>query len=138
MRFVVLLTCLVLTACGGSAPTTGLAAELPGTTWTLERVVLPEGGVLRGDGDRVTFAADGSLSVQSCNNCNGQYRVRDGRLEIEALACTRRGCPPGDVELERYLSGALTLRRDGAYLILDAVDESGADGPQVLLLPAGE
>ncbi len=139
MRLVVLIFCLAFVAgCGGSAPTTGLAADLPGTTWTLERVVLPDGEVLRGDGDRVTFAADGTVSVRSCNTCNGRYRLREGRLEFEALACTRRACRPGTVELERYLSGTLAFRRDGAYLILDAVDETGTEGPQVLLVPAGD
>ncbi len=137
MRLVVLASCLVLAAgCGGRTPTTGLAAEIPGTTWSLERVVLPDGGVLRGDADRVTFAADGSVNVSSCNTCNGRYRLRGERLEIEPLACTRRACPTGDVELERYLSGPLTLRRDGAYLVLDAMGEAGTAGPQVLLVPA--
>lgn len=140
MRLLLVLFCLLVVAgCGGSSstPTSGLAAEIPGTSWTLERVVLPESGeVLRGDGDQVTFTAEGDLSVSSCNACSGEYRVRNDVLEVEALACTRKACLPGTVELERYLSGALTLRRDGSYLILDVVTETGAEGPQILLVPA--
>ena len=48
-----------------------------------------------------------------------------------ALACTRRACPAGTVELERYFDGTSTIVRDGAYLVVrpDSVDA------QVLLLP---
>lgn len=137
MRFVLLAALSVAIAACGGAPPTGLAAELPGSTWTLERVVLPDdGGVLRGDGERVSFAADGSLTVSSCNACSGTYRVRRGQLEPGPLACTRRGCPADAVELERFFSGPLAMRRDGAYLVLDAITDD-ADGAQILLVPAG-
>ena len=77
----------------------------------------------------------GSISVSSCNTCNGRYRMRSDRLEIEPLACTRRGCPADDVELERYLTGSLAAQRDGSYLVLDMGTE--ADGAQILLVPSG-
>ena len=121
----------LVTGCG-RAPS-GLAAEVPGSSWTLERVVLADGTVLRGDGDQVTFASDGAITLASCNVCNGEYAVRGDVLTVEPpLACTKRGCATGAVELERYLGGQATLRRDGAYLVAES-----ADGAQVLLVPAG-
>ncbi len=128
-----LLALLVLSAGCSQAPT-GLAADVPGSSWTLERVVLADGTVLRGDGDRVTFAPDGGLTLASCNVCNGRYSVRDDVLTVEGpLACTLRACEPGTVELERYLGGTATLRPDGGYLIVEPAEGEGA---QVLLVPA--
>lgn len=97
--------------------------------------MLPDGDVLRGDGNQISFGDDGSINVNSCNVCNGQYRLRSDRLEVDPLACTRRGCAPDEIELETYLSEPLTVRRDGSYLILDAQVEVG-EGPQILLVPA--
>ena len=136
-----LLTVLALTAiptlaagCGG--PPTGMAADLPGSSWTLERIVQDDGTVVRGDGDQVTFGPDGSLAVASCNQCSGRYSVREDVLTVSApLACTKRACAPGAVELERYLGETATLRRDGAYLVIEPVD---GGGQQILLVPAGE
>ena len=124
---------LAVVSTGCSRPPTGLAAEVPGSSWTVERVVLADGTVVRGDGDRVTFAPDGALTLSSCNVCNGRYAVREDVLTVEEpLACTRAGCAPGAVELERYLGSTATLRRDGAYLVAES------EGAQVLLVPAGD
>jgi heat shock protein HslJ len=127
---------LALAACAGSPPT-GFEADLPGTTWTVERVVDADGVVQRTDGGSVTFAADGALTLSSCNTCGGRYAVRGDELRVEApLACTRRACLPGALELERYFAGPLELRREGAYLIAGPVGE--VEGPQVHLVPAGD
>ena len=124
-----------LSACAGPPPT-GFEAALPGTTWTVERVVDADGVVRRTDGGRVTFAADGGLTLESCNVCNGSYAVRDDALRVdEPLACTRRACAPDALELERYVAGPLELRREGAYLILEPLGVP--DGPQIHLVPAG-
>ena len=81
------------------------------------------------------FGATGGFSVSSCNVCNGTYRVLGDRLEIAGpLACTRRGCAPGELELEDFFAGALTIRRDGIYLVVEPRPLNG--GPQVLLLPS--
>ena len=126
---------LLLAASGCAGPPTGLAADLAGTTWTVERVVAGNGEIIRGEG-RVTFGASGSLSVSSCNVCNGGYAVRGTSLEVlEPLACTRRGCAPGALELEDFFAGSLTVRRDGLYLVVEPSPLD--DGPQVLLLPSG-
>ena len=133
-----LLFAVLLTAGCGSSPPTGLAAEVPGTSWTLERVVLADGTVLRGDGDQVTFAPDGSVVIASCNQCSGRYSMREDLLTVDApLACTRRACPVSTVELERYLGGVSTLSRDGAYLVAEPLTEAGGvTGVQVLMVPA--
>lgn len=123
---------LALAACQPPAPV-GVASDVPGTTWSLERLVLDDGEVLRGQGEQVSFGPEGSLSIASCNLCSGRYAVDDSLLTIEGpLACTRRACQPGTVELERHLEGTSALRRDGAYLII--VPDSLAE--QILFVPA--
>ncbi|MDT0631600.1 META domain-containing protein [Rubrivirga sp. S365] len=125
---------LPLVALGCGSTPTGLEADVPGSTWTVERVVTGNGEVLRGEG-QVTFGSSGSLSVSSCNVCNGTYAVSGDQLEVaEPLACTRRRCGPGELELEDFFAGLLTLRRDGLYLVVEPDPLAG--GPQVLLLPA--
>ncbi|MFN3597005.1 MAG: META domain-containing protein [Rubricoccaceae bacterium] len=124
-----------LSACAGigaPAPQT-----LAGTTWSLERIMLGSGETLRGDGQRVTFGADGRLALTSCNQCSGPYRERDGVLTVApAMACTLRGCPPEAIELERYISGTLTFRRQGDYLfVTPAQSETVAAGTELLFLP---
>ena len=131
MRSAFLVALALLAGC--SRPPTGLGAEVPGTSWTLERVVYADGRVERGSGERVSFNPDGTLLVASCNTCNGSYRFRGARLSTRGpLACTRRACMPGEVELETYFDGEHAVRRDGSYLIVEA----GADGTtQLLFLP---
>ena len=116
-----LLACaLLLIGCGGTPPA---VADLAGTTWTVDRVVLSDAEVRRGDGESVTFGADGRVSVSSCNQCTGRAEARGGAIVIgSGLACTRRACGPGVLELDALLAGR-ALRRDGLYLI--------ADGPQL-------
>lgn len=119
-----------------SSPPTGFAADLPGTTWTVERVVDVDGRILRTDSAEVTFEADGDLALSSCNLCSGSYAVREAELRIdEPLACTRRACLVDSIELERYFAGPLTLRRDGVYLIVEP--GGGIEGAQVHLVPSG-
>jgi len=125
---------LLLAACQ-PAPAVGAASDLPGTTWSLERIVPTDAAVVRGSGQQVSFGPEGSLAIASCNQCSGRYTVRDSVLTVtDALACTRRGCPVGTVELERYLSGTSVLRREGAFLVVlpDSVDA------QVFFVPADQ
>lgn len=123
--------CIVLLA-GCATPTPDL---LSGSTWTLDRLVASDGTVQRGAGERVTFGAGGALSLVSCNSCGGTYRLREGVLTVApALTCTLRACEAGTVELERYLTAPLRVRRDGAYLVLDPVDPA-SPVPQLVLAP---
>jgi len=134
MRALFALPALALLLIAGCTPTpTGFAASLPGSSWLVDRIVEPDGSVVRGTGETVTFGADGRLSLASCNQCNGGYQVSaDGVLTLsEGVACTRRGCPEGAVELEREMQGPLSIARDGEYLVL-----GGAGTPQIILLPA--
>ena len=122
----------LLVAAGCARTPTGLSAELPGTSWTLERVVYADGSVERGAGERITFEPDGRVLVVSCNTCNGTFRLRGNRLQVrEPLACTRRACAEGAVELEAFFEEERQLTRDGAYLIADGEGESA----QLLFLP---
>lgn len=134
MRFTLLL--VLLTAAGCSSPPTGLSAELPGTSWTLERVVHQDGRVERGSGERITFAPDGNVLIVSCNTCNGSYRMRGNELSVRSpLACTRRACAPGTIELETFFEESVALQRDGAYLIAEGEAPGAA---QLLFLPVSE
>ncbi|HEX8385272.1 MAG TPA: META domain-containing protein, partial [Rubricoccaceae bacterium] len=84
-------------------------------------------------GETVSFGADGRIALSSCNQCTGEYTVSAaGVLTVgTAVACTRRGCPEGAIELEADVQGPLQMSRAGEYLVL-----SGADGTtQILLLP---
>lgn len=136
MRFTLLLAVLLIAGCS-SGPPTGLSAELPGTAWTLERIVFADGSVERGTGERITFTPDGGLLITSCNTCNGTYRMRGNELAIsESLACTRRGCAPDEIELEMLLVGDLVLTRDGSYLIVEQA--GGLESPQLLFLPMSD
>ena len=99
--------------------------------------MLPGGDVLRGDGGEVTFGTDGSLNVTSCNSCNGRYRLRADYMEVAPLACTRKACLDGQPELERYLIGTVQLERDGSYLVLNPMTETGEPTAQILLVPSG-
>jgi heat shock protein HslJ len=125
----------VVLAAGCSGSATGVASQLAGTTWVVERIVNADGTVIRGSGETVTFGTDGTISLASCNLCSGRYALSGSTLRLdEAMACTRRGCPPGTVELERVLNGERHLRRDGEYLVLEG-GETVPDAPKVLLLP---
>lgn len=141
MRALVLFCCVALA--GALSSCAGLGAPPPqtlaGTTWSLERVMLGSGETLRGDGQRMTFGADGRISLSSCNQCSGPYREREGTLTLApTMACTLRGCPPEAIELERYVTGTLTFRRDGDYLIMTpAESDFVVAGTELLFLPAG-
>ena len=126
---VLLALLVVLSAC--SAPPTGEAAALPGSSWTVERIVLEGGDLVRGDGEqRVTFGDDGSIAVSSCNDCTGRYRISGDALSLVApLGCTRKACPTGTLELERYLAGVTRLSRDGDFLVL----QPETSGTRILL-----
>ena len=127
------LTLLTVFAACQPPPPVGVAADVPGTTWSLERIVLADGEVRRGQGEQVSFGPEGSLSVSSCNQCSGRYDLRDSVLTITpALACTRRACLPGALELERHLVGTSVLRRDGSYLVV----EPDSLAEQILFVPA--
>ncbi|MGB3542905.1 META domain-containing protein [Rubrivirga sp.] len=119
MRFLpALLVVLQISAC--SAPPSGEAAELPGSSWTVERIVLEDGGLERGDGaQQVTFGDDGSIAISSCNDCSGRFVIEDDALSFSnVLACTKRACPTGTLELERLLGDETQISRDGDFLVL--------------------
>ena len=128
-----LLLAVAVSAC--SSPPTGMAAEVPGSSWTLERVVLKDGRVLRGEG-QVTFSAEGRLVMASCNQCSGSFTLRDSVLTVaEPMACTKRACGPSEVELERHLAGTSALRKEGVYLVAEPMSPD-AVASEVLLVPA--
>lgn len=128
--------CLLLVLVAGCAGTPPAVADLAGTTWTVERIVMSDAEVRRGDGESITFGADGMVSVSSCNQCSGRARAQGSAIVIDpAMACTKMACGPGVLELERLVAGR-ELRRDGLYLIADGPTEMAPDLvlPTVVLL----
>lgn len=121
-----------LAGCAG----TPAVSDYAGTMWTLDRIVGADGSVTRGSGEeQLTFGTDGQLSLASCNQCSGPFRTRGATLTVgEAMACTRRGCPDGAIELERYVTGERTLRREGTYLVVESADAAGGT-TQLLFVP---
>ena len=127
----------MLAGCGGGTQVPGGETALPGTAWTVERIVYPSGDVVRGSGETIAFGADGTIAMSSCNSCQGRYRFRRGVLRVEDnLRCTRRACAAEEVELERIVAEEQVISRDGPYLVLTARDDRQPDAPQVLLLPS--
>ena len=119
---------LLLAGCGGTPPA---LLDLAGSSWSVDRVVLSETDVRRGDGETLTFGPDGRLSTSACNQCSGRARLDGGDIVVDpALACTKRACGPGVLELGPLLAGR-SLRQDGVYLIADGP----AAGAPDLVLP---
>ncbi len=118
---------LAASACSSPTPVSPYA----GSVWSLDRIVGADGSVTRGTGDeRLTFGADGSVSVQSCNACAGRYTITDDVMTVApGMACTRRGCTSGQIELETAFAGPVGLERDGPTLTV-----SGADGAQYVFV----
>ena len=130
---------LILAGCGGSQSSGG-GPLLAGSSWSVERIVYASGEVARGHGETLAFGGDGSLSMSSCNTCQGRYRARGGVLTVDgALSCTRKACAAGEIELERLLGTEQTIERDGPYLVLTArpseEDPSASAPAQILFLP---
>lgn len=127
MRLALLLAALgtaALSACSPAAPV-GIASEVPGTTWSLERIVTADGEVVRAEPAEISFGPEGSLSVQSCNACSGRYAARDSLLTIDGpLACTKKACPNGTLQLERHVMGTSVMRREGLYLTILPADST--------------
>ncbi len=109
---------LVVSACSSPAPVSPYAR----TVWTLDRIVDADGNVTRGSGEeRLTLGADGLVLIASCNLCNGRYTTADDVLTVAApVACTRRACTDGQLELERFFTGPVGLDRDGPTLTVSA------------------
>lgn len=127
-----LVAATVLAACAVTPPA---ASPYAGTVWTLDRYVGADGSVTRGTGEeRLTFGADGNVQIASCNLCNGRFRVQGDVLTVgEPLACTRRACLGGQMELERFFTGPVRLDRDGPVLTAEV---PGLGGPALLVFTA--
>ncbi|OZC03025.1 META domain-containing protein [Rubricoccus marinus] len=136
-RFALLALAFIVAGCSGPGASGG-GVLLAGSSWSLERIVYPTGEVARGSGETVAFGADGSLSIASCNTCQGRYRMRGATLSVEeGLGCTRMACPTDAVQLEQFFATDVSVRRDGSYLIVTPEVEAGAasGAPQLILLP---
>lgn len=132
-----LLGCILLPAChanGGadsatsSEPASVTATEKPlttlpaGTHWRLahserETLSLPEAA-------RVTLQIDeGRLSGNSsCNQYSAGYTLQDGRITLQPIAATKRGCigPPSAIEAAWFeaLQSLQWISLDGDALVL--------------------
>lgn len=137
MLRVALVSLLVLAGCSSSSSREETTL-LTGSSWTVERIVYPDGEIVRGDGETIAFGADGSVSVSSCNTCTGRFQSHRGGITVDANRCTRMACPSDTIQLERFVNGEQDVERDGPYLILTArpTEDEMEAAPQVLLLPS--
>jgi len=127
--FFLLIAGLALGSCRTATPP---IAPLVGTSWTLESVI--DAGIPVSDVplDELVFDAEGrGVRVSTCNVCNGLYVVGDRTLEVSQLACTRRACEPGRLELDRYVSGRSRWAIESGRLILTVQD--GLNGINAVL-----
>lgn len=99
-----LLALVVLAGCARLPEDRPSDLPLAGTRWLLDGLTLPDGDERGGEGATLEFGVDGRVSVQSCNVCNGIWSTTGDTLRLGPLGCTRRACP-GQLEVERYLSG---------------------------------
>jgi len=96
---------------------------LPDGNWEIVAASFGQNGRVPG-APRATLAfKDGQLSAFSgCNTANGEVRGVEGRLEVQKLAATRRGCPEPLGWFESRLFGLLKARpvyhEDGDALTL--------------------
>lgn len=114
-------------AVGGCRTVDAPVVPLAGTTWRLAYITATgDDYVIEDDSvppDVLTFDAEGrGVHVTTCNQCAGLYVVGDRTLEITRLACTRRACPDGRLELDRYLAGRSRWRLEGDRLVLTVND----------------
>ena len=99
---------------------------LANTGWEL-RASVEDGDSLTvlGEGlpaDLLYFEADGGIRIRSCNTCTGLYVLSDLHIVISRLGCTRRACPVGRLELDRYVSGRSRYTHDGETLMMRVDD----------------
>ena len=122
VRPTLLLLALALAAGCATAPPpepVGLAAEIPGTSWSVERAVEADGDLRRGRGEGIAFGTEGAIRLDGCNDCTGRYAIADSVLTVPpGLGCTRQACPTSSLPLGAIVEGTTTLRRDGLYLVL--------------------
>ena len=115
-----LFSVLVLTLAAGCDSTTE-PSEYTDAVFTLQDAVLPAGsGVTNMTPSTITFTPDGSISVDSCNDCDGTYSWDGNLLELDGLGCTEKAC--GD---------RLDL---GVWLEADRIVVSDSDEDEVTLV----
>jgi heat shock protein HslJ len=115
-------------ALGDNAGVLRFAPALTGVVWEWQRFEGGDGSeVVPDDPSRYTirFMEDGTVAVQAdCNSGSGRYVVDGDRLEIDELATTLIGCPPGSLGTDylRYLDEAVShvFREGKLYLALPA------------------
>jgi hypothetical protein len=91
-RLLLLSAALALSAGCDSATS---PSSFTSAVFTLERASLsPESGITELTPSTVAFRPDGTLSVRSCNQCEGSYAWDDNFLEVSALGCTEIACGP--------------------------------------------
>jgi heat shock protein HslJ len=94
-------------------------------TWALRALAQGGDSLSTADGlpaDLLRFEADSGVRTRSCNACSGNYVVSDNHVVLRNLACTRRACEVGRLELDRYVAGRAAYRRTGDLLVLDVDD----------------
>lgn len=115
-RLLILSAALVLSAGCDSATS---PSSFTSAIFTLERASLPpDFGITELTPSTLTFRPNGTLDVQSCNQCEGRYAWDDNFLRVSGLGCTEIACGP-NLDLGQWLDA----ERIVASNVSDANDE---------------
>jgi heat shock protein HslJ len=121
---IICVTVLILSACA-SLDAQASQTNLAGTSWVLISYgnVADQSPALPGVPTSVIFASDGQVSGNlGCNGFSGNFKVKDGKLEFNALASTLMACPDPQMVQEgsafKVLSGTVSFSLEGDLLTI--------------------
>lgn len=122
---VVLLSGVLLAACGGGTPAPA-GSNLVGKTWLWQKTEFNSGKdipVLQPDAYTLQFQSDGTVNIKAdCNNGGGRYTVSNSTdLTISIETMTRAMCPPDSLS-DEYVNelndtGSYTIERNGELVL---------------------
>ena len=105
---VIMLTLLVVAGCDSATS----PSSFTNTVLTLESASLPpDAGVTELTPSTITFRPDGTLEVESCNTCGGQYAWDGNLLRVTGLGCTEIACG-SRLDLGEWLLGERVVVSD--------------------------
>lgn len=133
-----LLLALLVVAFAAGCRTTAVPPNPVLGTWALSALAQGADSLTTADGlpaDLLRFEDDGGVRTRSCNACSGLYVLSDRHVVLRNLACTRRACPPDQLELDRYLAGRAAYYRAGDRLVIDVDDALNGIEARLYFIP---
>ncbi len=126
MTALIVLTGLMLAACGGAGTPTPAGSNLLGKTWLWQKTEFNGGKdipVLQPDAYTLQFQSDGKVNIKAdCNSGGGSYTITNNvDLTIHIDTLTRAICPPESLS-DEYINelndtGSYTIERNGELVL---------------------